>query len=315
MTTSVEPTSVVPPPLPGEKTLVLTDVHWPTPQPLSEGAELVRACIIDVQTTGLSEDAEVIEVCIVPFTADKTTGHLASIGPAMSGLRGLDRPRDLDPAVTLRIGLCAQDLMGNQLPIEGFNKILAEVDLVVAFNARFDRQHASDDAVLPVLRGKFWGCVLDDVPWAAEGFHSLKLEMLLMLHARQFIDVPLRSEVLCTAVGALLGERLPDGQYPLKHIADSLKLPTFLFVLRDVALETNDALKSRGYRWFPGNQAARSPTDREKGWWRVVAGMAESDAEHEWIKASVYGRKRYETMKMRNIVRQLTCRQRHSKLL
>ena len=314
MATLVEPTSGGPPPEPAGDQVVLTRVHWPAPLSLSEGAELIRAAIVDVQTTGLSEDAEVIEVCIVPFTADRTTGHIVSIGPAESGLRGLDTVRDLDPAVTLRTGLRTENITGHALPLRAFEQILADVDLVVAFNARFDRQHITDDAILPGVRGKFWGCVLDDVNWSQLGFHSLKLEMLLMHHAKQFIDGTLRSEVLCTAVGALLGKRLPDGQYPLKHIADSLKQPTFLFVLRDVALETNDRLKSRGYRWFPGNQAARSPSDREKGWWRVVAGMTESDAEHEWIKA-LYGKRYDAMMKARNIVRPLTCRQRHSKLL
>lgn len=97
----------------------------------------LRGVIIDTETTGLSfRKHEVIEVGAVAFSFDAS----GAIGDVVDVYGGLQQPSGAIPAEITRItGITDEIMAGQAIDRVRLERLVADVDLIVAHNAAFDR--------------------------------------------------------------------------------------------------------------------------------------------------------------------------------
>lgn len=139
----------------------------------------LRACIADVETTGLSNTSdEVIELGLVLFEFDRFTGEVYGVVEEYSGLRDPGRP--IPAGATEAHGLTWDDVRGKVLDDAAVRRIFERSTMMIAHNARFDRGFL--ERLYPETRRLRWICSMDGVAWRDKGFPSKGLQELLRRH-------------------------------------------------------------------------------------------------------------------------------------
>ena len=227
---------------------------------------------IDVETTGLDvgEDA-VIELALRRFRYDED-GRVVRIGRLYQWREDPGRP--LPPAVARLTGLADADLAGRTIDDDLAVRLLADVDLVVAHNARFDRPFT--ERRLDGIRHLVWGCSMAQVDWAALGFDGCKLGYLL--NQVDLYHEPHGAGADVDALIALLAHAVEPGRTALSHVLDGVARDVWKVSALGAAMGVKDVLRRRGYRWDPGMRT----------WWREVDDDARAD-EEAWLDERVYG--------------------------
>lgn len=234
---------------------------------------LAAAVVIDTETTGMSrENDQIIELALVRFEYATETGEIARIADVYSGLEDPGRP--IPPESTAIHGITDAMVAGKALDEARIASVMRDTTLVVAHNATFDRPFV--EARLPMFAALPWGCSLEQVPWAEEGFRGAKLEYLGW--ASGFFYDAHRSETDCRALLELLRRPLPkSGRTALKRLLEAAAEPALRLWATGSPFETKDLLRERGYRW-----------DAERRCWHRVVPKAAAKEESEWLKTSVY---------------------------
>ncbi len=180
---------------------------------------MLRAAVIDVETTGLSPLAdEVVELAIVLFSFDPITGRVVEELEAYSGLRDPGRP--IPPGATAQHGIRDEDVRGQRLDEERIRAILRRAHYLIAHNAPFDRGFVG--RLFPETRQMQWLCSMEGIAWRQKGFPSKGLQALLAAHriepgsAHRALDD-------ARATLRLLAAAKPGGGTYLKELLPKLK--------------------------------------------------------------------------------------------
>ncbi len=239
------------------------------PLPEGEAAELRRAVVLDVETTGLDHRVDsVIELGIRRFDFHRLSGEVVAVGEAYTALQDPGRP--LSDDVKRITGLGDADLAGQEIDWSVARRLLDEAQIVVAHNAGFDRPFV--DKALGGTH-KIWGCSLRQVDWASHGFTKRSMEMLSVWHG--FFTTAHRALADADATLHLLTFRGPEAQGPyLKELLARAREPFFRLAVCETPRELNTELKGRRYRWRPApdyvwfRELRPSELETEKAWVR-----------------------------------------------
>ena len=177
---------------------------------------MLRACIVDTETTGFSHSADdLIELGLVLFEFDALTGHVGEIIEEYSGLH--DCCREIPYGATQAHGMTWDDVRGHKLDDLKVRAILVRASLLVAHNVRFDRGFVAK--LYPEVTRNEWRCSMDGIPWRNKGFRSKGLQELLADHG---LPVEAAHRALDDARNTLrlLSQRQPDGR---TYLADLLQ--------------------------------------------------------------------------------------------
>lgn len=236
--------------------------------------KLVKAMILDTETTGTDPAHDkIIELGIVLFEYCPDTGQVYRVLETFNGLEDPGMP--IPPESTKVHGITDEMVRGKRIDDNEVVRLLGEVSLVIAHNAKFDRVFI--EARFPDFVKKGWACSFAQVPWTEEGLGSAKLEFLAYRYGFYFTGH--RASNDCHALLEVLQRNLPEsGIKAMKRLLENARERDYKVWALGSPFDSKDALKERGYRWNP---------DR-KVWVGTVAQSA-LEQEKEWLKAVVYG--------------------------
>lgn len=143
-------------------------------------------CVADCETTGLEEDDEIIEFGFTKLLYDRRNGKFHSVLSSKSMLREplKESKKILTPEIMEITNLTTEMLKGHTVSVEQVKEELADANLIIAHNAKFDRNAFAD---FGVGQDKLWGCSNEGIPWKELGFNlSQKQESLLIFHGVLF---------------------------------------------------------------------------------------------------------------------------------
>ena len=251
-----------------------------------------RAAIVDTETTGMDPATDqVIELGLIVFEYGAESGQ---VGPVVGRYGALEDPGRPIPPETIAIHHITDDMVkGQRIDDAAVAALLADVSLVIAHNAGFDRPFL--ETRLPVFATLPWACSVRDIGWKKYGYGSSSLEFLA--YRSGFFYEAHRAETDCLAVLGVLGQPLGEDKAPaMKLLLEHARRPTCRITALNSPYETKDLLKARRYKWAV----------EDKAWVGEVA-ATERDAEFTWLQKSVYGGKAASVD-----VETMTARQRYS---
>lgn len=271
-------------------------------------SQLFRGLFVDAETTGLDEDScSMIELGMAEFTFDRR-GTIYTVERIVSALEDPGFP--IPPEITELTGITTADVEGRKFDDERVKEIASGADIVVAYNASFDRPVF--ERRFPMFRDKAWSCALREVPWGkfgapVRGFQKLTdlLSQTLRLFAeghraaddcligvhllampryegRESDPCACASDALDPDLGCL---RHGAARSPFHFLLESTRTPTIRVVAVDAPYEMKDLLKRRRYSWCDGRGG------RRKGWYIDVK-ESSLEAEKAFLAREVYGRER-----------------------
>jgi DNA polymerase-3 subunit epsilon len=232
--------------------------------------------VLDTETTGLNAALDkVVELALLRVTVDLATGQPVGAVQVYDGLEDPGMP--MPPEITVITGITDEMLRGQALDQARVLAMIEGADLVVAHNAGFDRPFV--EARLPVFASKAWGCSFQGIDWKKEGSGSAKLDFLASERG-WFYDAH-RAQVDCHALLQVLSSPLADGQTGLSRLLAGSGQTRYKLRATGAPFESKDKLKARGYRWDGEGRV----------WWCSLASDDLLDAECDWLRDEVYGRR------------------------
>jgi len=228
--------------------LTLTDACKTLPLVLAEpvGDEKVMA-ILDFETTGLEwASCDIIELGLVKVSYSPSAKRLTALLGMVSMYEEPTKP--IPELITSLTGISDDMVAGKRIDDDTVISLLADVDLICAHNAGFDRPFF--DKRFPSLAHHAWACSASGIDWQSLGFESKKLEYLLM-RLGYFYEGH-RAVTDCLAVIWLL-HCVPESCAALLEgaAARTAKIAAF-----GAPFDVKDELKGRGYRWHDGTVGA-----------------------------------------------------------
>jgi DNA polymerase-3 subunit epsilon len=241
-------------------------------------ANVRRAIVLDVETTGLSQTTDVIiELGLIVFSYDKETGAVLDV---ISSESWLDDPGRAIPDDVVRLtGITNDEVRGQRIDAARVRELSDGVALFIAHNASFDRPFI--DRKFPFLADRHWGCSMNDVPWRDRNIGSHKLDYLLYTHANAFLDTHHRALDDCRATLHVLATAFADARTPMALLLANCRQQRSRVSAIRSPYETKDVLRKRGYSW--SGESGTPP----KVWCREVA-TADVAAELLWLREHVY---------------------------
>jgi DNA polymerase-3 subunit epsilon len=236
-----------------------------------------RVVVLDTETTGLDQTKDrIIELAMLRLDVDASTGLPCGAVQVYDGLEDPGLP--ISAEIEAITGISNAMVKGQRLDEARIAALLDGADLIIAHNAAFDRPFV--EARLPQFAQFAWACSFADIDWKAAGHGSAKLEYLAM-ELGWFYDAH-RAEVDCHALLAVLGTVLPGAQQTaLAHLLTQAARPSYRLQATGAPFDAKDDLKARGYRW----------NAEQKVWHTRLEDEAALQAECDWLKAVVYGRR------------------------
>lgn len=245
--------------------------------PAPASPDVRRVLVLDTETTGLSHAADkIIELAMLLVQVDAATG--LPFGP-VELFEGFEDPGMPIPAVAKEITGISDDMVqGQRLDDTQVEALVARADVVVAHNAGFDRPFV--ESRFPGFADKAWACSFADIDWKAAGAGSSKLSALAQDQG-WFYDAH-RAQVDCHALLQVLSKPVPtSASTGLTQLIAAASRSSFKLRATGSPFESKDLLKSRGYRWDAD----------AKVWFCTLPDAERLDAELQWLKAEVYGRR------------------------
>ena len=240
------------------------------------GQATQRVIVLDTETTGLDSKSEsIIELAMLSVLVDTATG--LPVGPVTIYESFEDPGKQIPPQITEITGIDDSMVQGQRIDDAAVIALVQQADLIVAHNAGFDRPFV--EARFPVFAGKAWGCSFIGIDWKKEGSGSAKLEFLASERG-WFYDAH-RAQVDCHALLQVLTSPLADGQTGLSRLLAGADQTRYKLRATGAPFESKEKLKARGYRWDGEGRV----------WWCSLASDVLLDAECEWLRDEVYGRR------------------------
>ena len=241
-----------------------------------QGQATHRVIVLDTETTGLDSKSEkVIELAMLSVLVDSASG--LPVGPVTVYESFEDPGKPIPPQITEITGIDDSMVKGLRIDDAAVTALVQQADLVVAHNAGFDRPFV--EARWPVFATKPWNCSFMGIDWKKEGSGSAKLEFLASERG-WFYDAH-RAQVDCHALLQVLSSPLTDGQTGLARLLAGSGQTRYKLRATGAPFESKDKLKARGYRWDGEGRV----------WWCSLSSDELLDAECDWLRAEVYGRR------------------------
>lgn len=212
---------------------------WVAPTPI-HGPD-IRLAIVDSETTGLGADDRMIEFALVTVALD-ADGQLCHVSHPISGLE--DPGVSLDPEIVTVTGIDDTMVAGKRFDEDVLRDQLADVDAIVAFNAKFDRHYWQ--ARFPWIDLP-WICAQRDIDWPAQGYVGRGQAQLLM--ARGFFYPAHRAATDAWALTVLLATQAVDGRTIAANLVDGARRTTYRVRAVGAPYGCRERLKHAGYRW------------------------------------------------------------------
>lgn len=244
-----------------------------------DGTTLHRGVFLDTETTGLDPARdEIIELGLVPFDFS-SDGRIFAVHESFCRFRDPGRP--IPAAVTALTGIGDEMVAGHSIDPAEVAAFLGEAVLVVAHNAAFDRRFA--ERFCDAFARLAWACSWTEIPWAEEGFtNGARLGHLAAAYG--FFHDRHRAVHDCHAGLELLSRALPrSGRLGLQVLLESARAPRWRVRAVGAPFELREILKSRGYRWDPGEDG------RIRAWFIDVTEEA-LDGERGFLLSEIYRR-------------------------
>jgi len=170
---------------------------------------LVKVAIVDTETTGLDFWSDyMIEAAILVVEYLPDTGEVFDVVATYSGLE--DSPIGIPEEAAAVNGITESEIAGQRFDDARVTEILADVALVIAHNAEFDRPFLEER--FPVFETLPWACSQKGVWWQGEGMGGAKLEYLC--YRAGFHYAAHRAINDCRALLELLATPLPKSGHP-----------------------------------------------------------------------------------------------------
>ena len=169
--------------------------------------------------------------------------------------------------------MCIRD-RGKSINDDAVEALMADVSLVIAHNAFFDRGFM--EARLPIFKRKSWACSYAQIPWKSEGMGSSSLEFLAYRFGFHYAGH--RASVDCHALLEVLQSELPvSGTKVMKVLLEKARLPEYKIYALNAPFDNKDKLKDHGYRW-----------DAERRVWAGFVSQSELQNEVDWLREAIY---------------------------
>ena len=241
-----------------------------------QGQATQRVIVLDTETTGLDSRTEsIIELAMLSVLVDMATG--LPVGPVTIYESFEDPGKSIPAQITEITGIDDSMVKGQRIDDAAVKALVEAADLIVAHNAGFDRPFV--ESRLSVFATKPWNCSFAGIDWKKEGSGSAKLEFLASERG-WFYDAH-RAQVDCHALLQVLSSKLGDGQTGLARLLVGAGQTRYKLRATGAPFESKDKLKARGYRWDGEGRV----------WWCSLASDDLLDAECDWLRAEVYGRR------------------------
>lgn len=241
-------------------------------------AKLVKAAIVDTETTGTNQAIDkIIELGIVIVEYCPDTGQVYRV---LETFDELEYPDMLIPPESTKVhGITDEMVIGKKINDDTVDALMSDVSLVIAHNAFFDRGFM--ESRLPIFKKKAWACTYAQIPWRSEGIGSSSLEFLAYRFGFHYAGH--RASIDCHALLEVLQSELPvSGIKIMKALLEKARLPEYKVWALNSSFDSKDKLKERGYRW-----------DGERKLWSGLVTQADLPIEVDWLRAEVYGNKTF----------------------
>ncbi|MCS3765270.1 3'-5' exonuclease [Bradyrhizobium centrosematis] len=143
-----------------------------TPAPRSTTDRI--GLIVDLDTTGLDTTRnEVIEIAAIKF--GYADDRITSIIDTFQAFQQPSAP--IEPAITALTGITDEMVEGHQIDGAALEQFVADVQIVIAHSASFDRKVA--ERHWPLFANCHWACSATGIDWKAHGLSGARLAYLL----------------------------------------------------------------------------------------------------------------------------------------
>ena len=232
----------------------LGGITLPPATPRDANAKRATLLVIDTETTGLNtETAEIIDLCIAAFTYAPATGDLLAHTATHEWLQQPSTP--ISEEITRITGITNELVAGKSIPVDAVNELLKSADLILAHNAKFDRNVMVHR--FPAAGEVTWGCTLSQIQWS--GACGKSLGSLARDHGFFFDGHRARADV------EALVKILADLAQPMQ------------FCALDTPFSAKDDIKDRGgYFWNAATKRwctvlSLAACKDEAAWWAKLA--------------------------------------------
>lgn len=241
-------------------------------------AKLVKAAIVDTETTGVNHDADkIIELGIVVVEYCPESGQVYRVLETFNELEYPGMP--IPPESTKIHGITDEMVANKKIDDNAVEALMADVSIVIAHNSNFDRGFM--EARLPLFENKAWACTYAQVPWKAEGIGSASLEFLAYRFGFHFSGH--RASVDCHALLEVLHSDMPiSGNKVMKVLLESARVPEIKVWALNAPFDNKDKLKEKGYRW-----------NGERKLWSGLVTKPELEMEVDWLRYEVYDNRKF----------------------
>ena len=240
--------------------------------------KLLKAAILDTETTGTNQATDkIIELGIVVVEYCPETGQVYRVLETFDELEYPGMP--IPPESTKIHGITDEMVHGKKINDVAVEALMADVSIVIAHNAFFDRGFM--ESRLPLFKKKSWACSYAQVPWESEGMGSASLEFLAYRFGFHYDGH--RASIDCHALLEVLQSELPEsGVKVMKILLEKARLPEIKVWALNAPYDNKDKLKERGYKW-----------DGERKIWSELVSHADLTAEADWLRVEVYANKKF----------------------
>lgn len=249
------------------------------------GGMTYRALFLDLETTGLdTATAEVIEFAAARFTFD-ADGMIYTINDTYEAYEQPTAP--IEPTITTVTGITDADVAGCKIDDARVAAMMEGVDLVIAYNADFDRRIA-ERRFPGVFERVKWACAYRQVQWELYGAVGKKLPHLVTAAGlfyeghRALVDTLVGVHLLATMRRNVDNPDGGDGWCqvsPMYELLATTKAGAKRVLAHDAAFEWKDRMKARGYQW------RGSPP-----WFIDVESIEAAREEARWLIANAGGK-------------------------
>ena len=254
--------------------IILKKLGKPAPELLITDQESISIALLDTETTGVNRvNDKIIELALKVVIFEKSSGMIISIDKSYESFN--DPSEEISQKITLLTGIDNDMVQGKSIDWDMVDKILKDVDIIVAHNASFDRAFVEKHS--SVSPTKLWACSINDIDWLGRGFSSFKQELLCYWHGFYFNAHRAMNDV--DALIHLLTHSSYDVNRPVLELIENSQKPTYVIFATNFNYDPvkKDIVKANKYKWNP----------EEKIWYKNVT-FDILENEKEWLTGVIY---------------------------
>ena len=242
-----------------------------------------KAIILDVETTGVDADDEITELAMVEFYYDGT--GIISIGEIFDQFNEPEH-KIISREVERLTGITNEMVAGQKIDRDAVRRMVVGSDVVIAHNARFDRNMVENNLSDCGFENKHWCCSMDNVNWTERGKSSLKLELLVISEGGGISGFH-RADKDCLGTAFVLSRSVnEDGESAFTEMLENGRCGARLIIAVGAGYDDREILKKRGYRWSPD---PGDDTFGIKGWWTEIEETEKAKAaEEEFLRTEIF---------------------------